>query len=95
MREIKGKVRQYQLEDVTSWDSVGRFRELRGEDVLNEAEGRIVREELEWNDEEKGRSMIESITLRERESHDDMETLRVIDPSTAERAIEILSDPNS
>jgi len=83
------------LEDVTSWDSVGRFRELRGEEVLNEAEGRIVREELEWNDEEKGRSMIESITLRERESRDDMEILRVMDPSTAERTIEILSDSNS
>jgi len=39
--------------------------------------------------------MIESITLRERESHDDMEILRVIDLSTAERAIEILSDSNS
>ena len=83
------------MEDVTSWDSVGRFRELRGEEVLNEAEGRIVREELEWNDEEKGRSMIESITLRERESRDDMEILRVMDPSTAERTIEILSDSNS
>ena len=95
LREIKGRVRQYQLEDVTNWDSVGRFRKLRGEEVLNEAEGRIVREELEWNDEEKGRSMIESITLRERESHDDMEILRVIDPSTSKRAIEILGDPNS
>jgi len=95
LREIKGKVRQYQLEDVTSWDSIGWFRELRGEEVLNEAEGRIVREELEWNDEEKGRSMIESITLRERESHDDMEILREMDPSMVERAIEILSDPNS
>jgi len=88
-------VRQYQLKDVTNWDSVRRFRELRGEKVLNEAEGRIVRKELEWNDKEKGRSMIESITLRERESHDDMEILRVIDPSMAERVIEILKDPNS
>ena len=95
LREIKGRVRQYQLEDVTNWDAVRRFRELRGKEVLNEAEGRIVREELEWNDEEKGRSMIESITLRERESHDDMEILKVIDPPTAERAIEILRDPNS
>jgi len=95
LREIKGTVRQYQLEDVTSWGSVGRFRELRGEEVLNEAEGRIVREELEWNDEEKGSSMIESITLKERESHEDREILRVMDPSMAERAIEILSDPNS
>jgi len=88
-------VRQYQLEDVTNWDSVGRFRELRGEEVLNEAEGRIVRKELEWNNEEKVRSRIESITLRERESHDDMEILRVTDLSTAERVIEILRDPNS
>jgi len=35
------------LEDVTNWDCVGRFRELKGEEVLNEAERRIVREKLE------------------------------------------------
>jgi len=39
--------------------------------------------------------MIESITLRERESHDDVEILRVVDLSMAERVGEILRDPNS
>jgi len=40
LRTIGGKVRQYQLEEVTSWCAERRFAELEGEQMLEEAKGR-------------------------------------------------------
>jgi len=94
LRTIAGRVRQYQLEDVTSWESVGRFVELGGRGALD-AVMRRTKLEKEKYEEDGELSLIERITQSERESREEAENIRVIDENTAERVYEILMDKNS
>jgi len=93
LRTIGSKVRQYQLEEVTSWRAEGRFAELGGEQMLEEAKERMERVVRESGEGEV--SMIENITQRERESREEAELIKVSDPTSAERMYEILKDPAS
>jgi len=93
LRTIGGKVRQYQLEEVTSWCMEGRFAELRGEQMLEEAKRRTERAVRESREGEV--SIIGKITQGERESRDEAEMIKVTNPSSAERMYEILKDPAS
>lgn len=88
-------VQQYQLENVTSWEPVDRFNALRGEEGLEKAARRITEVEEKWDEGEKGSALIEVIIHKERLSRDNIEMLRVVDSSMAERVVEILSSPNS
>jgi len=94
LRTIGGRVCQYQLEDVTSWGSVGHFVELGGKRALD---GVIRRAELEKEkyEEEEEISLIERVTQSERETREEVKKIRVVDESTTERAYEILMDENS
>jgi len=94
LRTIAGRVRQYQLDDVTNWESVGRFVELGGRGALD-AVMRRTELEKEKYEEYRELSLIERVTQSERESREEAENIRVIDKNTPERVYEILMDENS
>ena len=93
LRTIVRRVRQYQLEYMTNWESVGRFVELGGRGALD-AVMRRTELEKEKYEEDGELSLIERVTQNERELREDVENIRVIDETTAERIYEILIDEN-
>jgi len=80
--------RQLTLENVTNWLAIPKFQELGGEVALATAVSTSVRQCKEFSGEGSFELAVTSI---DRNGRGDEETFEVIDDTTTERAIELLS----
>jgi len=80
--------RQLTLENVTNWLAILKFQELEGEVALATAASTSVRQCKEFTSEGSFELAVTSI---ERNAKGNKETFKVVDDTTAERAIELLN----
>jgi len=85
--EVK-KVKQFVLEEISNWNVIPRFTDLNGPERLTAAAQRTIARYEQAT--EKDSSWDEKIMSMERLGRAEEEIIRVIDKTTAERAIEIL-----